>query len=319
VKRKRLDKGKVFFVRFAKAIRIRFYVQNTPKVSSVAISKDPKKKKIPSTYRPFVPAVEQAARVLFCLAESLESKMTLTEVCKQVRIYKSKGHAILNTLSHFDLVEKDPQSKTYSLGPSLLFLSRNVLDNLSYPEVVAPFLQNLARETNGTAVFGLIQGDHVLVVGKDEGYQNIGFTLRLGHRFHLTLGAHGKAVVAFMREEKREKILTKKKLYFYGNNGSPVDMNRLRADLSRCREQGFAQDPGEITPGVNVVSAPVFALREKVVGCIILLGSFPEGLAESYGSKVANTARQISYKLGAHPEDGYRIPLPFKQTGGTSK
>jgi DNA-binding IclR family transcriptional regulator len=278
-----------------------------------------RKKKIPSTYKPIVPAVEQAARVLFCLAESAQSKMSLTEICKGVRIYKSKGHSILNTLGQFDLVEKDPQSKTYSLGPSLLFLSRNVLDNLSYPDVVAPFLQSLARETSGTAVFGLIQGDHVLVVGKDEGYQNIGFTLRLGHRFHLTLGAHGKAIVAFMREEERERVLARKKLYFYGDNASRVDMNRLRSDLDKCRQQGFAQDPGAVTPGVNVVSAPVFALREKVIGCIILLGSFPEGMAEEYGSKVASTAKQISYRLGAHPEDGYRIPMPFKQTGGPQK
>ncbi len=96
-------------------------------------------KKGKSTYKPVVPAVEQASRILFCLAESAQPKMTLTDICREVKIYKSKGHSILNTLKQFGLVEKDVQSKTYSLGPSLIFLSRHVLDNLHYPESGRPF------------------------------------------------------------------------------------------------------------------------------------------------------------------------------------
>ena len=264
------------------------------------------KKKLPksglkgkSVYKPLVPAVEQASRVLLCLGESPNFKMKLTEICKQVGIHKSKGHSILNTLKQFGFVEKDPQTKTYSLGPALIFLSRHVLDNLYYPDIVAPFLDDLAKETNGTALFGLIYAEHLLVVGKREGNQNIGFSIRLGHRFHITLGAHGKAMVAFMPEADREKILTKKRVYFHGLDISRLNMKRLRDELTKCRQLGYAQDVGEITPGVNFVSAPVFGVQEKIIGCIILIGTFPEGLIEKYGPKTADVARRISYKLGA--------------------
>jgi DNA-binding IclR family transcriptional regulator len=252
-----------------------------------------------SVYKPLVPAVEQASRVLLCLGESPNFKMKLTEICKQVGIHKSKGHSILNTLKQFGFVEKDPQTKTYSLGPALIFLSRHVLDNLYYPDIVAPFLDDLAKETNGTALFGLIYAEHLLVVGKREGNQNIGFSIRLGHRFHITLGAHGKAMVAFMPEADREKILTKKRVYFHGLDISRLNMKRLRDELTKCRQLGYAQDVGEITTGVNFVSAPIFGVQEKIVGCIILIGTFPEGLIEKYGPKTADVARQISYKLGA--------------------
>jgi len=252
-----------------------------------------------SAYKPSVPAVEQASRVLLCLGESPNFKMKLTEICKQVGIHKSKGHSILNTLKQFGFVEKDPQAKTYSLGPALIFLSRHVLDNLYYPDIVAPFLDDLAKETNGTALFGLIYAEHLLVVGKREGNQNIGFSIRLGHRFHITLGAHGKAMVAFMPEADREKILTKKRVYFHGLDSSRLNMKRLRDELTKCRQLGYAQDVGEITTGVNFVSAPVFGVQEKIVGCIILIGTFPEGLIEKYGPKTADVARRISYKLGA--------------------
>ena len=255
----------------------------------------PRKK---SVYKPLVPAVEQASRVLLCLGEDGRFKMKLTEICKEVGIHKSKAHSILNTLGQSGLVEKDPQTKTYSLGPALLFLSRHVLDNLYYPEVVTPFLEALAKETSGTALFGLIHGDHVFVVAKREGNQNVWFA-RMGHRFHITLGAHGKAIAAFMPEAAREKILTRKKSYFHGLDISRLSIKQLREELDRCRELGYAQDVGEITPGVNFVSAPVFGLQEKIVGCIILIGTFPESLIEQYGPKTADAARQISYKLGA--------------------
>jgi len=251
-----------------------------------------------SAYKPLVPAVEQASRVLLCLGEGDRFKMRLTDICKQVGIHKSKGHTILNTLMTFGLVEKDPHAKTYSLGPALIFLSRYVLENLNYTDIVSPFLEDLAKETNGAALFGLINGEYVFVIAKREGNQNIGFSTRLGHRFHITLGAHGKAIVAFLPEVQREKILARKKLHFYGDP-SRMNMKRLRDDLKKCRELGFAQDLGEVTAGVNGVSAPVFDLRNEIVGCVILMGTFSESVVEIFGSKVADVARQVSYKLGA--------------------
>ncbi len=259
-----------------------------------------------SVYKPSVPAVVQASRVLLCLGESRDFKMRLTDICRQVGIHKSKGHSILSTLRQFGFVEKDPQSKTYSLGPALIFLSRHVLDNLHYPEIVAPFLDNLAKETNGTALFGLVYGEHLLVVGKREGNQNIGFSIRLGHRFHITLGAHGKAIAAFMSEADRERILSKKRVYFHGLDISRLNMKRLRNELTKCRRLGYARDMGEVTAGVNFVSAPVFGVLEKIVGCIILVGTFPESLIDEYGRKTAEIARRVSYKLGADVKTLYK-------------
>ena len=259
-----------------------------------------------SVYKPLSPAVEQAAQILLCLGENPNFKMRLTEICSQVGIHKSKGHSILNTLKQFGFVEKDPQAKTYSLGPALIFLSRHVLDNLYYPDIVAPFLEALAKETTGTALFGLIYGEHLLVVGKREGNQNIGFGIRLGHRFHITLGAHGKAIVAFMPEADREKILAKKKVYFHGLEVSQLNLKRLREELTKCRELGYAKDIGEVTPGVNFVSAPVFGVEEKIIGCIIVIGTFPESVVDQYGRKTADIAKQVSYKLGADIKTLYK-------------
>jgi DNA-binding IclR family transcriptional regulator len=52
----------------------------------------------------------------------------------------------------------------------------------------------------------------------------------------------------------------------------------LREELTRCRHLGFGQDMREIMLRVNVISAPILGIRERMVGCIILLGTFAESM-----------------------------------------
>jgi DNA-binding IclR family transcriptional regulator len=74
-------------------------------------------KKAKSSYKSLAPAVEQASKVLFCLGKNLEPKMALTDICRHVGIYKSKGYSILKTLTHFGLVEKNPSSLLSQIEP----------------------------------------------------------------------------------------------------------------------------------------------------------------------------------------------------------
>src|SRR6185369_13537315 len=101
-------------------------------------------KKQQSDERYMVPAVEQAARVLFCLAGNSSSHMSLTEVCTQVGIHKSKAYSILQTLQKFGLVQRNADRQGYSLGPGLITLSRKVLDDFTAPRLAGPILEELA-------------------------------------------------------------------------------------------------------------------------------------------------------------------------------
>ena len=91
-----------------------------------------------STYSGIVPAVDEASRVLITLARNNSGKMTLTQIRSEVGIHNSKAFSILNTLQRFGFVQKDPVSKTYSLGMGLIFLSQKVLDTLDLREVALP-------------------------------------------------------------------------------------------------------------------------------------------------------------------------------------
>ncbi len=251
-----------------------------------------------SAYKPLVPAVEQASRILVCLARSPNARLTLTQICEQVGIHKSKGYSILNTLGQFGFVEKDLRTKTYSLGVGLVFLARNVLDNLDLKQIVSPFLADLSDATSSTALFGWISAEQVFIVAKHEADLTVGVTIRIGHRFHITSGAHGKAIVAFMPENDRKRILGRDKLYFFGDP-SAMDERLLEEELAECRRFGFAQDKGGLQPGINAVSAPVFGAGDRMVGCLIVIGTFPDTMMPKHGRNVARVARKISVRLGA--------------------
>jgi DNA-binding IclR family transcriptional regulator len=263
-----------------------------------------KKRETKSEYTGFVPAVAQASEILLSLAKNPSPRVNLTDICKNVNIYKSKGYAILNTLQKYGFIQKDPEEKTYSLGLGLVSLSRKVLDSVNYNEITAPILETLARKTRSTALFGIIDNMNIFIVARQETDQDISVTIRQGYRFHITHGAHGKAIAAFLPESERENLLKQRKLFFYGD-ASKFDRDRLKTELAQCRNSGYAFDIGELNAGINVIAAPVFDSQEHLVGSMFIMGTFQKSLVDKYGPIVAESAKQCSVMLGADIKEIY--------------
>jgi len=262
-------------------------------------------KQKPYKYTNTVPAVDQALKILIYLSKTPSPRANLTEICKNVGIHKSKGYSILNTLQKYGFVMREESGKHYTLGPGVLSLSKRFLDSMNYNELAAPFLKKLAEKTKSTALFGLINGDSIFVVAKVESEEHISVTIRIGHRFNITHGAHGKAIAAYLPEERLKWLLAQKKLFFYGDI-SKFNLNRLEKDLRECREKGFALDIGELNPGINVIASPTFNARGEVLGAIFIIGTFSELKIDEYGPLVFENAMAFSSKLGADVEAIYK-------------
>ena len=245
-----------------------------------------------------VPAVDQAVRVLLCLAETGSFRKSLTEVCAQVGIHKSRAFSILHTLQKFNIVQWNGKKMGYSLGPGLIALSRQVIDNFNIPGLSRPILKELATKVSGTAALGIIEGRDVYVVSKYEGSPNVQLTLRVGHRFHLTHGSHGKAIAAFLNRDELDNLLKEKNLYFYGGP-EKFDRKRFMKELEDCRRDGFALELGEINYGLNTAASPVLGLNGSPVGYIVIIGLFSKAAAKRFGPLVAEAGRTLSLKLGA--------------------
>jgi DNA-binding IclR family transcriptional regulator len=259
--------------------------------------RDPEK----SNYAQRVPAVDQAMEILFCLAEAPAGEASLAYISRTVGVHKSKAHAILNTLRSGGLVVRREPAPTYALGPAVLTLSRSLLDRNDLGRRAEPFLAPLAAETGATALLGLLTAGQVFVVGQ-EGSSGLGIAIRVGHRYPLTWGAHGRAILAHLTAERRREILRGRPLYLNGPSEDALDEAALREELAECRRRGYALDLERVEAGVSALSAPLLDPAGRPWAVLILVGSFPEAQAHVLGERVVAAAREMSFQLGPFRE-----------------
>ena len=81
-----------------------------------------------------------------------------------------------------------------------------------------------------------------------------------------------------------------------------VDLDELRADLARVREQGYAVSDQEVAVGMYGVAAPIFDRKNRVTATITLaapmLRAGPDERARHI-FVITEAARRISANLGS--------------------
>jgi len=247
------------------------------------------------TYK--VPAVEQAIRVMLCLTDGGINPKSLTDICLEVGIHRSKAFSILSTLNEYGLVKKNPNRRGYVLGPGLLTLTGKMLENLSLSRLVEPILYDLAKKAGATVALGVISDDKTFVVAQYEGAPGIGISAPIGHVTPITYGAHGKAIAAFLPEAELEELLKNKNLFFHGTPDK-YNRTRLKKELEQCKRNGFALELGDMQPGVNAIAAPVLDQNSYPIGYITIVGFFTEEVALKLGPLAADAVKIISKETG---------------------
>ena len=249
----------------------------------------------PKKYK--VPAVEQAVRVMLCLADNGSNSKSLTEICSEVGIHRSKAFSILSTLNEYGIVKKNPNRRGYMLGPGLLTLTGKMLENLSLPRFVEPILYDLAKKAGATVALGVISDNRTFIVAQYEGAPGLGISSPIGHVTPITYGAHGKAIASCLSQAELEQLLKNKGLYFHGSPDK-YDKDRLLEEIIQYRRDGFAMELGDMVPGVNVIASSIIDQNGKPVGYITIVGFFVEKETRRIGPLAAEVAKIISKESG---------------------
>jgi DNA-binding IclR family transcriptional regulator len=244
-----------------------------------------------------VPAVEQAIRVISCLADNGSSPKSLTDICREVGIHRSKAFSILSTLNEHGIVKKIPNRKGYVLGPGLLTLTGKMLETLNLPRLAEPVLYELARKVGATVTLGVISDNKTYVIAEYLGSPGIGVSSPIGYVTPITYGAHGKAIAAFLPEEELVELLKNKELFFYGRAGN-FDKTRLQKDLAQCRHNGFALESGDIQQGINAVAVPLLDQNKYPIGYVTVVGFFSEEEAFKIGPLAVAAVKTLSKEAG---------------------
>ena len=228
-------------------------------------------------------------------------QLSLSEIAEALDLNTSTTHRMLRSLKAHGLVAQPDRSKAYTLGPEILRLARLATRSLDLQEVARPHIRRL-RDTIGETV-----GLHALrsdmfraVVDQAESRQALrrSYT-ELGEPIPLHQGAPGKAILAFLDDDQRAYILSRR--LEPANENTITDAAALAADLEAARLRGYALSFGERVAGIHTVAVPIFDHTESVVGAISVTGPamrMPAERLEAIAPTAIATARAVSAALG---------------------
>ncbi len=120
----------------------------------------------------------------------------LTDLAERSGMSLPTVHRLLRSLALAGLVEQNPRSLRYSLGPEVVRLSERYLDRLPVLRALGPYLVELRDSTKATVLVAILVRTSVLYVDRLDGENEAGI-FRETHRVHEALDtAAGRLLLA---------------------------------------------------------------------------------------------------------------------------
>ena len=243
--------------------------------------------------------VAKAFKTLEALMASDEPQ-GITSLSRALGLGKSNVHRLVSTLVSLGYARGVGDGK-YEATLRLWECGMQVLTRHDAKRVASPYLRELAKATNETAYLSLLDGFEVVYVDKVDGKYPVRAVSRIGERAPAYAVATGKAILAFQPEDI---FASHPKLEAFTAR-THSSLQKLKAELSRVKQDGVAFNHGEWRDSVCGVAAPIRGSDGAVVMAIGISGPAdrlkPAKLKE-LAPTVAGAGAAISSELG------YRLP-----------
>jgi DNA-binding IclR family transcriptional regulator len=179
------------------------------------------------------PAVERSIAVLNLLAAHPGERYTLSEIARDLRLNKATLHAILWALTEAGYLVRDPEGKSYGLGPALVAVGTAALSSFSSAEVARPEMDALAEELGLDCIASTVIHGEIVILARAGTPRPFGIVLQPGQRLPL-IPPLGAVFVAWSGPEEIETWL--------GRLG-PISVEtreRFRDAIGAVRERGYS-------------------------------------------------------------------------------
>ncbi|MCF7946259.1 MAG: IclR family transcriptional regulator, partial [Spirochaetia bacterium] len=202
---------------------------------------------------------------------SLGKNMGTTEISEELGLPKSTAHNIIETLSHYSIIEKNLDTNKYHLGLKLIELGSRAQSELDITRIANPYLKGINMELDETVHLTVLDREEVLYVDCVESKKRLRTYSVIGVRAPLYCTAVGKAILAFLPEKDITKILQEKGLERITEN-TITKPETMKFELEHIRKDGFAVDNMEHEDHLRCVGAPIFNSRGEVIASISISG-----------------------------------------------
>ena len=222
-----------------------------------------------------IQSVEVGNRLLSVLVDSCQPLM-LRDMAAMADIAPAQAHAYLVSYRKLQLVEQDPATGQYRLGPFAMRLGMARIHSNPALHAGSQAAGELSARL-GVTVAMLVWGcDAPTVVEVQQGPHDIHINLRQGTVFSLTGTISGRVFAAFMDQDIFQKSIERElaqtpdehsvKTHFSG------DREELDEAIATARRQGYLTTVGIAIPGISAVSAPVLDASGRLLFVLTLIG-----------------------------------------------
>jgi DNA-binding IclR family transcriptional regulator len=176
-------------------------------------------------------------------------------------------HRLLQRLVDQRLARQLTSTRRYALGPLAFELGLAAAQQFDVRAACRPALERLARELGDTAYLVMRSGLEAVCVDRQEGPSPIRvFTLEVGSRRPLGLGAAGLAILAALPDDERAQVLTHV-------SAKVLEIGKLQpaefaSSIERCCKKGHSFIRNRVTLGVSAVGVAIHNALGAPVGAV---------------------------------------------------
>jgi DNA-binding IclR family transcriptional regulator len=245
----------------------------------------------------FISSLAKGIKIMEVLSE--HKALTVSEVAKQMDFNRAASHRFLATLRELGYVKKNEDNR-YQLTYRILEMGMKVADQFEIIQEARKFMQQLSKGFNETVNLGYWDGKEILHLDKIDSSEILRIDAPVWSRTPAYCTALGKAILAHITKEELNDYLAHTQLASYGPN-TIVSKKKLREELQKTRERGFAVDNEEMADGLRCVAAPVFDHTGRARYALSISSPatrLPMDGVENMQLKVRDICRQLSERLG---------------------
>jgi len=255
----------------------------------------------------FSQSLERGLAILSAFSSS-RPLLGVSELAREIGLTRSTTHRYVATLAALGYLQQDPVTRRYRLGSRVLDLGFSAVNSMELRALSAPHLQALSDETGYTVNMAILDGTDIVYIERCRsaraGQREIDLDLHVGSRLPAYCTSMGKAILAFLPDEERNRVLAESELVRRGPN-TLTNLAALRKDLARARERGLALNDEELAYGLRSIAAPVGSHGSGAAAAINIAVHRSmvsmEDLVERLGPSLEATAMQISARIGHRP------------------
>jgi DNA-binding IclR family transcriptional regulator len=247
-----------------------------------------------------IQSVEVAGIILNALTRA-PAAVQLKDLAEAAGMKPAKLHRYLVSLMRTGLVEQNPSTGRYDIGPLSLTLGLAALGRVDVVRSATEVLPGLRDAIGETAVLAIWGERGPTVIRFEESSHPVTINVRVGSTLPVLRTALGMALAAFSPPTRIDEFINAERADLIRSGASQWTVAHVNAALAEVRAQGLARITGDLVPGVAAMAAPVrdhLGVAVATIGAIGRAAEFDLAWNGPIATALRETASQVSARLG---------------------